>query len=315
MNTVSKEPGVDTRGDRDLKLDEQPPLQQLPAVHDKHQDIAERKARKPAATAIGRNIATALAAITAEVGIVSKKGYNKFHGYKYAAMGDVLEKLTPLIGKHGIIIMQTEVPDGRKMLDDGRAVAVEYEFTIAHSSGEIWPDRPRQTGLCRARDSKGGFDDKCFNKTHTAARKYFLLSLFQVATGEEDDADTENGTIRRPAPPAKNVMREPAYDRNTGEIYPESVPATATTLAGPEGAAHEPSALPPKRVAEPGAALTFKDLDMTAREAAAMGAEAFNAFWRNLSGEQQEQVGQIGADLRRLLNAAEERKRGRGETT
>ena len=47
----------------------------------------------------------------------------------------------------------------------------------------------RQTGVSTCRNSKGGWDDKSLNKCHTAARKYFLLSLFQIPTGEEDDAD------------------------------------------------------------------------------------------------------------------------------
>jgi hypothetical protein len=164
------------------------PAPQLPAEAPPAKPPAERK---PQSQLLGRNLAAALAAVTSEVGVIAKRGHNKFHGYKYATMGDVLERLTPLIGKHGLIIMQTETPEGRKMFDDGRAIAIEYEFTIGHSSGEIWPDRPRQTGMCRCRDSKGGFDDKAMNKCHTAARKYFLLALFQIATGEEDDSDEE----------------------------------------------------------------------------------------------------------------------------
>ena len=45
--------------------------------------------------------------------------------------------------------------------DDGRVLAVQYEFTIAHSSGEVWPDRPKQTGVCRCRDSKVNFKNQC----------------------------------------------------------------------------------------------------------------------------------------------------------
>jgi hypothetical protein len=50
-----------------------------------------------------------------------------------------------------------------------------------------------QTGMSRCRDSKGGFDDKSMNKCHTAARKYFLLALFQIPTGDIDDADSADG--------------------------------------------------------------------------------------------------------------------------
>ncbi len=44
---------------------------------------------------------------------------------------------------------------------------------------------------------KRGVGHKSLNKCHTAARKYFLLALFQIPTGEEADAD--QGENERPA--------------------------------------------------------------------------------------------------------------------
>jgi ERF superfamily len=207
----------------------EPSAPALPAVGDRHaRATAERKPRKQSTESIV-NIATAISGITSECGVIAKQGYNKFHNYKFAQMQDVLQKLTPLIAKHGLIIVQTET--GRNMLDDGRAVAVEYEFTLAHTSGEMWPDRPRQTGLCRARDSKGGFDDKCFNKAHTAARKYFLLALFQIATGDEDDADTEQSYTASPPP------RPPArHAAAAATPVPADQPAAAARASTPAAA-------------------------------------------------------------------------------
>jgi hypothetical protein len=92
-----------------------------------------------------------------------------------------------LLGRHGIVIFQSET--GRAMFDDDNVIAVEYSFTVAHASGESWPHAIKQTGVSTCRNSKGGWDDKSLNKCHTAARKYFLLALFQIPTGEEDDAD------------------------------------------------------------------------------------------------------------------------------
>ena len=182
----------------------------VPALADKHRAVMEQPPPERPKRARSRQddiktvseIAGALARITAEVGVVPKDGFNKFHGYKYATMGDVLIRLTPLLAKYGIVIMQTETD--RSMFDDGRVLAVQYEFTIAHSSGEVWPDRPKQTGVCRCRDSKGGWDDKAFNKAHTAARKYFLLALFQIATGESDSEDAD-----RDGPPPSEPRRAP----------------------------------------------------------------------------------------------------------
>src|SRR5216684_6770522 len=143
----------------------------------------------------GGGLVAAIAAVMTEVHVVAKRGENTFHGYRYATMGDILQEITPLLGKHGIVIFQSET--GRAMFDEDNVIAIEYAFTVAHASGEIWPHAIKQTGVSTCRNSKGGWDDKSLNKCHTAARKYFLLGLFQIPTGEEADAD--QGENERPA--------------------------------------------------------------------------------------------------------------------
>jgi len=111
------------------------------------------------------------------------------------------------------VIFQSET--GRAMFDEDNVIAIEYAFTVAHASGETWPHAIKQTGVSTCRNSKGGWDDKSLNKCHTAARKYFLLALFQIPTGEEDDADQGD---RRPAPAVV-----PAVVRRVRSIAPEYV--------------------------------------------------------------------------------------------
>ena len=162
----------------------------------------------PAATLV-----SAIAAVMNEVHVVAKRGENEFHRYRYATMGDILKEITPLLGRHGIVIFQSET--GRAMFDDDNVIAVEYSFTVAHASGETWPHVIKQTGVSTCRNSKGGWDDKSLNKCHTAARKYFLLALFQIPTGEEDDADQGD---RRPAP-----AQVPAVVHRVRSVAPEYV--------------------------------------------------------------------------------------------
>jgi hypothetical protein len=152
----------------------------------------------PAAPSGG--LVAAIAAVMAEVHTVAKNGVNEFHRYRYARMEDILKEITPLLGRHGLVIFQSET--GRAMFDEDNVIAVEYAFTVAHVLGETWPQPLRQTGVSTCRNSKGGWDDKALNKCHTAARKYFLLALFQIPTGEEADADQgENDGVRaKPGP-------------------------------------------------------------------------------------------------------------------
>ena len=110
-------------------------------------------------------------------------------------MQDILNGLTPMMAKHGVVIMQTEVERG--LLDNGNVIFATYDFTIMHKSGEVWPFPQRQTGDVEDAHSKGAYDDKGLNKCHTSARKYFLLSLFQIPTTDEEDADRLATTNRR----------------------------------------------------------------------------------------------------------------------
>lgn len=154
-------------------------------------------------------ITGAVASVMSEIGTIPKTGYNKFHNYHYATLPDLLFVLTPLMGKHGIAVFQSEVEI--KTIEN--RMAVTYDFTVAHSSGETWPEKLRFTGMSIGRDSKGSWDDKAVNKCHSAARKYFLLALFQVPTGDFEDGDAgpvetkEKHTV--PGPDAR--PQKPAY--------------------------------------------------------------------------------------------------------
>ncbi len=173
------------------------------------------------------NIAKAISTVMTKIGVVIKEGVLKGSNfsYKYATIGDVLHKLTPLLGENGLMIVQNEV----EHKFDQRHVAVTYEFSIAHSSGEVWPDKPRKTGMAMAADKYGNWDDKAFNKAATAARKYFLLELFQVPTGDMDDADSDGTAAnpishtRTPPPPPPVFTAPPPPPPPGGEIGPHRI--------------------------------------------------------------------------------------------
>lgn len=168
-------------------------------------------------------LADAIAAITAEVAEdpIQKKGKNAFHNYSYARMQDILGGLTPMMAKHGVVIMQTEVERG--FMDNGNAIFATYDFTIMHKSGEVWPFPQRQTGVSNTRTSKGTFDDKGLNKCSTAARKYFLLALFQIPTVDEDDAD-KGDNDRGYHPPPKQAKPAPPPQEQAQKAVPYEIP-------------------------------------------------------------------------------------------
>lgn len=209
-----------------------PPIsQQAVAVRDQ-----QEQARRAMQTSTGRplsqppevfsrqdgpigNLAGAIANVMASVGTIEKRGINKFHGYPYARMEDVLHALTPLIGQNGLAIIANEV---ERNVVEGNRLAVTYEYSIIHKSGERWPEKPRFTGMSLARDSKGGWDDKAIAKCATNSRKYFLLSLFQVPAGDfpDPDDDTQDANQRQQPVPGPGTPQPPPQ----GEPAPQQPP-------------------------------------------------------------------------------------------
>lgn len=173
-------------------------------------------------------IAEAVSAIMGEVDYVQKKGENKFHNYKFAAVGDILAKLQPSMAKAGLCIVQNEL--GHRLSEDSGIMTAEYEFLLSHKSGVTWEERPRHTGMATAKNTKGGFDDKALNKCHTAARKYFLLALFQIPTGELPDADAQEDTESPPPPPKQQAARSSGngQTRNVAAVPAEWTERAAT---------------------------------------------------------------------------------------
>lgn len=175
-------------------------------------------------------IVQAVSNIMNDVGSVKKEGNNAFHNYKYATAADISHKLQPLLAREGLVILQNEVE--RHFVSDGAALAITYDFTLAHIEGETWPEKPRQTGMAAARNSKGGFDDKAANKCHTAARKYFTLALFQIPTGDYDDADKDEDRpeIKSKVDPIKRDNPHTLKPEDTGDYEARVDPATGELL-------------------------------------------------------------------------------------
>lgn len=156
--------------------------------------------------AMPKEVAEAVILMMVKVGYVQKKGENKFHGYKYASIEDVLEKVQPALTECGLVITQDEL--AHAVIAEGQIMEATYAFSLSHKSGAHWGPI-RHTGLASLRNTKGGYDDKALNKCHTAARKYFILGLFQIPTGLAEDPDDQEDrpevAVRAPSPTPPRV--------------------------------------------------------------------------------------------------------------
>lgn len=209
------------------------PTDNLPAVHGANGYPYRESAPTPSLPTTGfANIATAISAVMAEIGVVGEGGENKFQNYKYMSYKDMFRKLTPLMGKHGLAVIPTE--KSKNLFDNDAVVMGTYQFTIIHKSGEVWPFQPEWTGVSRARDSKGGFDDKALNKCATAAQKYFLKALFQIPSGEDDeDPDNHDGHVPgAPRPRGRAPVPSPSQAGTARNVNPEPPQAPHKIVGG-----------------------------------------------------------------------------------
>lgn len=145
-----------------------------------------------------KNIAKKLVEVMKECKYVAKNGINMFHKYKYAASGDVLEKVNTALTKHGIatvvvpeIISNEEVVNLKQNKE--HLVTIKVEITLIDTdSGET----TKFIGYGSGQDAT----DKAIMKAQTAALKYgFMLSL-AIATGDDPEKDAETDKSMTPSP-------------------------------------------------------------------------------------------------------------------
>lgn len=145
------------------------------------------------------DITASLARIMGKIGSVGKNGTNEgADAWKYATIEDVLSKVQPLLAEEGLVIFQSEID--RELLLDDTVLAIKYRFVVAHKNGYTlgggtYETEVCHTGMCRIIDDRGNIDDKAANKCHTAARKYFLLALFQIPA--KNIADPDRDAVQR----------------------------------------------------------------------------------------------------------------------
>lgn len=136
-------------------------------------------------------IAAAVAAVMQKVPKLGKAEKNLHGNYKFAGIDAFLEAVRPLCAEAGLIIAQDE--EHFELVDGGQGkdgkprkwLLVRYRFALLGSGGEVWQHRPTRTIMVDA-----SMGSQSFGAAQSYALKQFQRSLFQIATGENEDADT-----------------------------------------------------------------------------------------------------------------------------
>jgi len=145
-----------------------------------------------------KHIIQALNNIMKDVSYVQKSSKNEFHNYKYASEASLLESLRPAMIKHGLTLIPSV--GNVSPIDQHGNTMLTVEYTLAHTSGEIWPDKIVAVGCGNDRSKSGSVGDKGVYKALTGANKYLLFKLFQIETGDDPEKDEA-------APPAQDAVQ------------------------------------------------------------------------------------------------------------
>lgn len=143
-------------------------------------------------------VAAAINAVMVEVKRLDKGAENKHGNYKFTSVDDFLDATRPACAAAGLII----VPDEESVDMVEKWLRVKFSFTVAHASGETWDHSPTRTVMVNS-----AMGSQAYGAAQSYALKQFLRALFQISTGDGEDADTQPNeqlpsSQRRGPPPA-----------------------------------------------------------------------------------------------------------------
>jgi len=131
-------------------------------------------------------VAGAINAVMGRIKGLLKTERNRAGGYRFASIDDFLGAVNPLCAKAGLIILQDEL-DAR-LVHDGTEhtnrswLWATFTFTLAHKSGALYGPLTRSVMV----PASGA---QAFGAAQSYALKQFMRSLFQIPTGDGEDAD------------------------------------------------------------------------------------------------------------------------------
>lgn len=134
-------------------------------------------------------IVSAIAGCIGSIGKIAKASLNQHQRYKFTSIDDFLAATGPACSEHGLIIIQDEkrreiVFSENTDRNNNKIAWLEFEFSflIIHVAGE-------ELGPFTRTVSVPFHGAQSYGSGQSYALKQFMRSLFQIATGDTDDAD------------------------------------------------------------------------------------------------------------------------------
>ena len=172
----------------------------------------------------------ALAKVMGEVEFLAKDDTNPHFKYAYVSEAHALATLRPAMLRAGLFLIPS-VDELRtpRTPDDSNRTHVLVNYTLAHSTGVVWPEVLTFAGCGQDTQDKG------VAKGMTMANKYMLFKLFQIPTvDDEPDAATPERKFDEWVPPASpaRTQNAPAAPAFPPPGAPAPAPALGSLTAG-----------------------------------------------------------------------------------
>lgn len=162
-----------------------------------------------------KEVAEAINAVMSKIKTLGKDGTNSHQKYNFVSTDKFFEAIGPLEAEAGIIILQDEdsvVVETVEVADDyGKTksrswLTARYLFTLVHKSGALYGPMKRSV-MVQANGAQA------FGSAQSYALKQFMRSLYQIPTGDADDADNNAAdnlpNTKPPAKPPVTVAKNP----------------------------------------------------------------------------------------------------------
>lgn len=135
-----------------------------------------------------KKLVSKLAKVMQEVKYIEKRGYNKFHKYKYATESDVSEKVREVLAEQSVLMLPDVVEHNTREHKNQRG-NLEYIATVTMKFTFIDGETGEELSIHSIGEGQDA-GDKAVYKAITGATKYALMKAFMIPTGDDPEADT-----------------------------------------------------------------------------------------------------------------------------
>lgn len=154
---------------------------------------------------ISSSLVTKLAKVMQEVKYIEKRGYNKFHKYKYATESDVSEKVREILAEQNVIMLPDVIEHTTRNHTNGKG-NIEYISTVKIKFNFIDGDTGEELSIHSVGEGQDA-GDKAVYKAITGATKYALMKAFMIPTGDDPEADQKTDESNDQQAPQTEVGR------------------------------------------------------------------------------------------------------------